>query len=122
MALHGKVSTCRLHKGEADGLVGALLVLPNVEHIVTLQEIPESFLPSWLKTGRELPTSYDNDLLDHLIIFPGQDKIIRAVFLCNLSSSSAFTKKRCIPLHWGLSSTTRMTGDLHITLLTKRLT
>lgn len=45
MALHGKASTCRLHKGEAEGLAGALLVLPNVEHIATLQGAPESFLP-----------------------------------------------------------------------------
>lgn len=107
---------------KAGSLVGVLLVLPNVEHIVTLQGVPESFLPSWLKTGHELPTSYDNDLLDHLIIFPGQDKVSHALFLCTLSISSAFTKKLCIPLHRGLSPTTHMRGDLHIALLMKQLT
>jgi len=121
MALHGKVSTYKLCKGEADGLVGALLVLLNVEHVVTLPGVPESSLPSWLKTGHELPPSYDNDLLDHLTIFSGQDKIIRAVFLCALSSSSAFTKKPGIPLHRGLSPTTHMTGDLLVALLMKQM-
>lgn len=98
MALDGEVPPAVL-QGRLRALVGALLVLPSVEHITTLQWVPEGFLPSWLKTGCELRTSYDSDLLDHLIVCPSLDKIIHAVFLCTLSSSIAFTTKPCIPLH-----------------------
>lgn len=95
----GKYQPTDYVKGRLRALVGALLGLPNVEHIAVLQGAPESFLPSWLKTGHELQTSYDNDLLDHLIVCPGLDKIICAVFFCTLPSSSAFTTKPCIPVH-----------------------
>lgn len=88
----GKYQPADYVKGRLRALVGALLVLPNVGHIAMLQGVPGSFLPSWLRT------SHDNDLLDHRIVCPGLDKIIQAVFLCTLSSSSAFPTKPCIPL------------------------
>lgn len=95
----GKYQPADYVKGRLRTLMGALLGLPNVGHIAMLQGVPESFLLSWLKTAHEVQTSSDNDLLDHLIICPGLDRIIHAVFLCTLSSSSAFTTKPCIPLH-----------------------
>lgn len=57
--------------------------------------------PFWLKTGHELMTLYYSDLLDHLIIFQGLDRIIHAIG--TQPSLSAFARKPCIPLHGGLS-------------------